>query len=152
MRNIALVLMLALAMALPGCSSRHMEALFSGLPSDSEAPFGGIAGPERDAWLGTLAPLVAESDLEELAAAFDEVPDGQTRSWINFDTQSKWRIEAQKPDVVDYEIRRALLVQVVPETGETVTEALAAMRLEQGKWACAKMDPAQRELLLRRAE
>lgn len=144
----ALILILAATLLISGCSGRHLQTLLSGLPSDADAPFEGVEGPARDTWLGALASHTDDSDLAELHDACEEVPDGQTRRWKNFDTGYDWSVTAQKPDAADFEIHRSLLVLISDKAKQTTVAVITAKRIEKGRWAPAKTPEAVRNALL----
>lgn len=143
------VLCLTAVLTLPGCQSddRLISTLFEGVGDEEPPPMNGITGPERDAWLGPLAPLAADSDIAELELAFEELPGGQTRRWINFDTQTRWEVAPRRPAGTP-QGHRLLLTVARPETGAPARWVLAAERTEKGRWLPAETDHRHREALL----
>ncbi|WP_028586501.1 hypothetical protein [Desulfocurvus vexinensis] len=140
-----LVLALAAALLLAGCTStkRFFGTLTEGFGSGEAPPaMGGVAGAERAAWLGPLAPLAEDSDLAEMQEAFDELPSGLSRRWSNFDTQVKWEVVARGAEATAPGKRRTLLARATPEGGAPVEAPLAARFEDEGRWLPDASGPA----------
>ncbi|MCK9240319.1 hypothetical protein [Desulfocurvus sp.] len=139
---------LILCLLLAGCmsSGRFMDTLTEGLGSGEEPrPLGGVQGAQREAWLGPLEPLAGDSDLEELELAFEELPAGLDRRWLNFETQVQWEVSArgvpearQTPEG----LRRTLQARATPQGGATARAPLTALRDDKGRWQPAGADGA----------
>jgi hypothetical protein len=123
-------------------TGRFLGTLTEGFGSgEAPAPMGGLAGEERAAWLGPLAPLAGDSDLEELELAFEELPGGLSRRWLNFETQVQWEISAQgvpEAKQTPEGLRRTLVVSAAPgdaaKGAAPATVRLTALGQGDGTW------------------
>lgn len=143
-----LALALAAVLLLAGCTStkRFFGTLTEGFGSgEAPPPMGGLTGEERAAWLGPLAALADDSDLAEMQDAFDELPSGQSRRWINFDTQVKWEVVARGAEAMAPGKRRTLLARATPEGHPSVETPLTARFRSEGHWLPDASAPAPDE-------